>query len=88
MLCGLALNHYYTNLKSITLTLLFDQICDATCNYFEGLEYRQGILGWWNLITLKFIIGKGENAGKSTLDCLQLLIKDLRHLQHGLDPDL
>jgi len=24
MLCGLALNHYYTNLKNVTLTLLFN----------------------------------------------------------------
>ena len=80
MLYSLALNHYYTNLKNITLTLLFDQICNAIYNYFKGPEYRWGILGRWNLITLKSIIGKGKNAGKLTLDCLQLLIKDLRHL--------
>jgi len=70
MLRGLALNHYYTNLKNVTLTLLFNQICNATRNYFKGPEYRRGILGQWNLITLKSTIGKSENAGKLTLDYL------------------
>ena len=70
MLRGLALNHYYTNLKNVTLTLSFDQIYDATRNYFKGPKYRRGILGQWNLITLRSIISKGENTGKLTLDCL------------------
>src|SRR6266568_4920747 len=88
MLRSLILNHYYTNLKNITLTLLFNQIYNTIHNYFKGPEYKYSILGQWNSITLKSIIGKGKNAGKSTLDCLQLLIKDLRHLQHSLNPDL
>ena len=70
MLRGLALNHYYTNLKNITLTLLFNQICDAIYNYFKGPKYRRGILGQWNLITLRSIISKGKNIRKLTLDCL------------------
>jgi len=45
MLRGLALNHYYTNLKNITLTLLFNQICNAIYNYFKGPKYRRSILG-------------------------------------------
>ena len=45
ILRGLALNHYYTNLKNITLTLLFNQIYNATHNYFKGPKYRQSILG-------------------------------------------
>ena len=80
MLRGLALDHYYTNLKNVTLTLLLNQICDATRNYFEGPKYRRSILGQWNSITLRSIISKGENTRKLTLDCLQLLIKELRHL--------
>ena len=44
MLRGLVLNHYYTNLKNITLTLLFNQIYDAIYNYFKGPKYRRGIL--------------------------------------------
>jgi hypothetical protein len=44
VLRSLAFNHYYTNLKNITLTLLFNQIYDAIHNYFKGPEYRHGIL--------------------------------------------
>ena len=45
ILRGLVLNYYYTNLKNITLTLSFDQICNTICNYFKGPKYRRGILG-------------------------------------------
>jgi hypothetical protein len=43
---GLALDHYYTNLKNAVqaYTPSFDQICEATRSYFEGPEYS-GILG-------------------------------------------
>ena len=70
MLRGLALDHYYINLKNITITLLFDQIYNVIHHYFKGPEYRRGILGQWNLITLKSVISKSENTGKLTLDCL------------------
>ena len=70
MLRGLALDYYYINLKNVTLILLFNQICDAIRNYFEGPEYRRGILERWNLITLRSIIGKNKNARKLTLDYL------------------
>src|SRR6266571_8467147 len=63
ILYGLALNHYYTNLKNITLTLLFNQICDTTHNYFKGPKYRHSILRRWNSTILKSIINKGKNAG-------------------------
>ena len=45
MLRGLALDHYYTNLKNVTLTLLFNQIYNAMRNYFKGPKYKCGILG-------------------------------------------
>ena len=70
ILRGLALNHYYTNLKNVTITLLFDQIYNATRHYFKGPKYRRSILGQWNSITLKSIMSKSENTGKLTLDCL------------------
>jgi hypothetical protein len=80
MLCGLALNYYYSNLNNITLTLSFNQICNAICLYFKGPKYKHRILVQWNSLTLKSVINKSKNTGKSTLDCLQLLIKELRHL--------
>jgi len=70
MLRGLALNYYYTNLKNVTITLLFNQIYNAIYYYFRGPKYRRSILGQWNLITLWSVISKGKNTSKSTLDCL------------------
>jgi len=70
MLRGLILDHYYTNLKNVTITLLFNQIYNVTRYYFKGPKYRRGILGQWNLITLRSVISKGKNTGKLTLDCL------------------
>ena len=86
MLRSLALDHYYTNLKNRPAAVPFEQVCNATRNYFEGPEYKRSILQQWNAANLRSVIEK--NTGKSTLDCLQLLIKDLRHLQHGLDLNL
>ena len=44
MLRRLALNHYYTNLKNNPLSVSFNQLCNATRNYFKGPEYKRGIL--------------------------------------------
>jgi len=83
MLRGLALDHYYTNLKSNPLSVSFDKLCESTRNYFEGSEYKRDILTQWNALKLRTVIDK--NTEKSTIECLQILIKDLRHLQYGLD---
>ncbi len=45
ILRGLVLDHYYTNLKNITITLLFNQIYNIIYYYFKGPKYRYGILG-------------------------------------------
>src|SRR5271166_5301533 len=83
MLYGLALDHYYTNCKNVLQVISFKEMCYTTCNYFEGAEHKRNILNWWNETTLQTAITK--NSGKSTLECLQLLINDLRHLQHSLE---
>jgi hypothetical protein len=44
MLRGLALDHYYTNLKSNPLGVFFNKLCESTYNYFKGLEYKYNIL--------------------------------------------
>jgi len=44
MLRGLALNYYYTNLKSNPLSVPFNKLCEATYNYFKGPEYKRNIL--------------------------------------------
>ena len=43
MLRGLALDHYYINLKSNPFGGLFDKLCKAIRNYFEGPEYKRDI---------------------------------------------
>jgi hypothetical protein len=69
MLTGQALTYYFTNLTNANQQdLLFDQICIATRNYFEGLEYKRSVLNQWNELTLQSVIGK--NSGKSTEECL------------------
>jgi hypothetical protein len=44
ILRSLALNYYYTNLKSNPLSVSFNKLCEAIYNYFKGLEYRRDIL--------------------------------------------
>ena len=44
ILRGLALNHYYTNLKSKPLSVSFNKLYKAIYNYFKGLEYKRNIL--------------------------------------------
>ena len=86
MLRGLALNHYYTNLKSNPLGVPFNKLCKAICNYFKGLEYKCNMLTQWNMTKLWTVIDK--NTKKLTIECLQILIKDLWYLQHGLNAKL
>jgi hypothetical protein len=87
MLKGLALDYYYSNMFTNTITAItFDEVCFSMRNYFEDAEYRRGILSKWNNLTLKSVMT--SNEGKSIEECLQLLIKNLRHLQHGLNPEL
>ena len=44
MLCGLAFDHYYTNLKSNPLSVPFNKLYKVIYNYFKGLEYKRDIL--------------------------------------------
>ena len=83
MLRSLALDHYYTNLKGNPLGAPFNKLCKATRNYFEGPEYKRDILTQWNATKLRTVMDK--NTEKSTIECLQILIENLRHLQHGLN---
>ena len=78
MLRSLALDYYYTNLKSNPLSIPFNKLYKAIRNYFKGLEYKRNILTQWNATKLRTVIDK--NIEKSTTKCLQILIKDLRHL--------
>ena len=78
MLRGLALDYYYTNLKSNPIGIPFNKLYEAIYNYFEGLEYKRNILTQWNATKLRTVIDK--NTEKLTIEYLQILIKDLCYL--------
>ena len=88
MLKGQALDHFFTNLRSTTATVPFNDLCNSTRNYFETTEYRRSQLNKWNSITLRTVMADTKNTGKSTKECLQLLITELRHIQPSLDSSL
>ena len=44
ILRGLALDYYYTNLKSNPLSVPFNKLYKAIYNYFKGPEYKCNIL--------------------------------------------
>ena len=84
MLKGLVLNFFYLN--NTINKLSFQDICNAIQTYFKGLEYKRGVLAYWNAILLKSIIDKSKR--KLIANYLQLLLNKLRHLQHGLEINL
>jgi hypothetical protein len=88
MLRGAAKDHYYTNLRDTPQTFTLEELCTATRNYFEGEEYRRAKLEEWNALTLRKVIDRPENSDKTTTECLELLVLELRRIRHGLDPDL
>jgi hypothetical protein len=88
MLKDLTFDYYYSNMfiMSIINLIIFDEICFSMRNYFEDVEYRRDILFKWNNLILKSVMTSNED--KSIEECLQLLIKNLRHLQHDLNSKL
>jgi hypothetical protein len=87
MLKDLTLDYYYSNMFTITIAVItFDEVCFSMRNYFEDAEYRRDILFKWNNLKLKSIMTSNED--KSVEECVQLLIKQLRHLQHDLNSKL
>jgi hypothetical protein len=88
MLKGAALDHYYTNLRQHAQTAQLDDLTRVTRQYFESKEYQRGIIDQWTDITLESIMDKPENSGKSTTECLQILLKEMRHLKLSLPPEI
>jgi hypothetical protein len=68
------------------ILIIFDEVCFSMRNYFEDAEYRRDIRFKWNNLILRSMMTSYED--KSIEECLQLLIKQLRHLQHGLNSKL
>ena len=68
ILHSLALDYYYTNLKSNLLGVSFNKLYKVTYNYFKGLKYKYNILTQWNVTKLQIIINK--NTEKLTTEYL------------------
>jgi hypothetical protein len=85
MLKDLTFDYYYSNMN-IDIFIIFDEICFLMKNYFEDVEYKRDILSRWNNLIFKSMITSNES--KSIEEWLQLLIKQLRHLQHDLNSKL
>jgi hypothetical protein len=79
----LALNYYYSNVINSKASLTLDDVYVSIMSYFEDAEYKRSIPNKWNNITLKTVMLFNED--RSMNECLQLLIKELRHLQHDLE---
>ncbi|RAL61504.1 hypothetical protein DID88_009543 [Monilinia fructigena] len=82
MLKDSALEFFHANYESLPPT--FKELCTYMRNNFEGDEYQRNMLSKWNSITLKST--KKENKNKPLSECLTIMIKQLRMLQHRLDP--
>ena len=81
MLKNFALNYYFANVnmqKNVTL----NQTCIFISIHLENLDHRKNNLQKRNQITLKSMMTKSENQNKFTLNCLEILINNLRHMQH------
>lgn len=82
MLRESALEFFHANYDSLPST--FKELCTYMRSNFEGDEYQRNMLSEWNSITLQST--KKENRGKPLSECLTIMIKRLRMLQHRLDP--
>ncbi|RAL60031.1 hypothetical protein DID88_000657 [Monilinia fructigena] len=81
MLKDSALEFFHANYESLPPT--FKELCTYMRNNFEGDEYQRNMLSKWNSITQST---KKENKNKPLSECLTIMIKQLRMLQHRLDP--
>jgi hypothetical protein len=85
MLKGLAQDYYYSH--NLSRKRLTDTIEDLRL-FFEGSGFHRRNLNTWNSLTLNQVVSTLENAGKSTQDCLRVLISTLTKLKFGLAPEL
>jgi hypothetical protein len=85
MLRGTAAEHYDNN--DLT-NRPFQEATNNMKHYFEGPEFNTQTLAQWNITTLPRIMDAPENANKTTLECLRILINKLAKLKYGLAPEL
>ena len=81
----IALNYYYFNVIVWRSALNFVQACVLINSYFENAEYKRNVLIKWNVIIFLSVMITSKHQNKFIHNCLQILIKKLRHLQHDLE---
>ena len=86
MLKGAALNYYYTSCNLNPRISSLTELCENIRSYFEGPEHERNMLLKWNATSLRSVNTK--DPGKSIEESLQILVQELRDLQHGLEKDL
>ena len=87
MLRGFAFEYYLANVNMLQHAT-FDQMCNFICSHFEKPNNARNNLIKRYQTTLKLVMTRQKNEEKSMIDRLNILVNDLRHLQHGLSPEL
>ncbi|POS82395.1 hypothetical protein EPUL_006494, partial [Erysiphe pulchra] len=80
MLKGDARDFYYDNISGRGFS--FETMVNMTRQHFETAERHQQLLSNWYSISLQSL--KRENPDKSTAECFELMLNQLRKLQRGL----
>lgn len=81
----MARHAHYFSLTSNGHRSNFDELCTTTRDYFEGPETKRTKIARWESLTLRLVITENIDKGNSTLDYLQMLYTELRHLQLSFD---
>lgn len=80
MLKDMALDFYYDRIRPLRPT--FNESCLMITTHFEGFGWEQDVRNEWNMTTLSSTIA--NNPGKSTSECLFIMVRTLSTLQLGL----
>ncbi|RKF64337.1 hypothetical protein GcM3_133029, partial [Golovinomyces cichoracearum] len=82
-----ALYYYYNSLGSEQKFSL-ESMCKIFKDKFEGVEHKKALLDNWNKFNFETIKNRKENTGKNMIECVRILPRELRTMQHGLDINL
>ncbi|POS82020.1 hypothetical protein EPUL_006464, partial [Erysiphe pulchra] len=77
-------HNFYSDWKNMNL----EELCSEIKRNFEGIEYKRSLLTNWNKLSFETIVNDQKNNGKTTSECLRILVQKLRTMQHGLDESL
>ena len=85
MLKGDALKQHFQSLDPNRPPLDFDNLCWTTRSFYETPSYHRTKLAEFNALSLSGVINDPKNAGKTVLQCFQILYTELQRLFGCLD---